>query len=142
MKKLIKFGLISCLLILLIGVVYGTRTLNYNTPGAYSTSISTDVNVSFTFSQTDDSNSETTFNATIYNKSSSSGSYGILVTDMNLINGTQNSTIVTLVDGDRHWLYINVSNVTGGPTISSERIIDVDTQYLLYQLGNFDTLNL
>ncbi len=138
MKKLLISFLLSLLLVL--SIVYGA--LNYVTPTAYSTSVTTKVNVSLWFNQT--INSEVTYNLTIYNRSSSSGAYGYL-NSTTIQNGTKYANYVVLKDDERSWLYLNVTNNTGGPTISSVRIIDVDTRYNVMEVEvqlNMDSLRL
>ena len=128
--------------ILSLAIVVYAQTLTYNQPTAYATVTSTSVNFSASFTQV--SGGGTAFNVTIYNSSTgSTGPFDILYDGPHLINGTFWNETITLVDGSRHWLYFNITNGTsdGKPVISATRVIDVDTDFLKFQLGVYDSIN-
>ncbi len=139
-NKMVKTVMLSVVSIIVLSYIVfaALGSVNYIRPSIYTTLTSTGVNVSWNFNQT--SNSELTWNGTIYNRSSSDGAYSVL--DWETFNNASFTNItVTLKDNTRHWLYINVTNVTGGPIISETRIVDVDTGFLIFQLGVYQTLN-
>lgn len=138
MKKLILI-IVGILTLFLVSIVYGALgTLDILTPRLYTTVTSTGVNVSAIFNQT--SNGEDHWSLLVYNASSLTGSRDLLYI-ANITNATFWNKTLTLVDGDRHWIILNVTNVTGGPVESSERVVDVDEKFLTFQLGIYDTYN-
>ena len=133
MKKLVMM-----LLMFVVLAGFSIAALTVLSPSQYTTLTTTSVNTSIDFSQVVDG--ETVWNATIWNSSESNTPFSVLASAL-LFNGSQWSNITTLVDGKRHFLFVNISNVSNGAVVSSTRIVDVDTKFLIYQLGVFAEIN-
>ena len=137
MKKIFLYFVIGLMMLVM---TMAATFQNFKVPAAYTTLTSRSANISSEFNQT--TNSQTTWNMTIYNKSSSSGAYGVL-SNVNIIrNATFWNYTATLADKNRHWIYLNITNVTGGPIISSARIIDTDSGYNVLNVGSFGAVNI
>jgi uncharacterized protein YxeA len=139
MKKFNIAMLLSILAIALSVMVYATSSATFDAPTAYSTSTTTSVNISATAIQT--GSADVLWNITVYNKSSSDGTYSYL-TSARIRNNTFLNITPSLVDGKRHWIYYRITNISDGPITSSVRIIDVDTQYYVYQVSQFGKFNI
>ena len=152
-------SIISVIMVILLSVfVIGFSVNEISKPLAYSTSTSLKVNVSggFNASGITGLQANDTINVTILNKSSLSGAYGIYNGTGDTIGGLHGYIInasgetagshrfwnktITLTE-ERHWIRLNCTNCTSGGSLTSERIIDIDIDYNVYQLGRFDTLN-
>ena len=139
-RRILIVGSLIAIVLLSFAVFGVLGSVTFITPSLYTTLVSTTMNLTVNFNQT--SNSETQWNATIYNSSEgSTGPFSLLEVNFNVTNGTQESRLLTLVDGSRHWVYVNITNVTGGPVISSTRILDVDLEFLIFKMGTADSIN-
>lgn len=153
-----KTMLISLALALLMMIfVVGYATNEISKPTAYSTSTTVTVNISGGVNASGISGltENATVNVTILNKSSSAGAYGRYFVDAGIdghkINSSGDITdyfwnyTVTLNDNERHWIRLNFTNATAGGSLSSVRIIDIDTRYYVLDIEvqlNADSLRL
>ncbi len=129
------------LMFLLFTTLVGATVFNaVYVPSTYSTFTSTGINFSMAVNQSAGVE-DYTWNISIWNKSSSDGSYSRLF-DGIIKNNTFWNKTVTLKDNDRHWVYMSVANVSGGAVNSSTRIIDIDTNYYNLEIGNFGKVNI
>jgi len=158
MKKLIAF------IIALLTIAFASAfTYNQITaPAEFYTSSSLEVNISgginisaFPYLKTTGNNATShVINVTILNKSSSSGSYGILANSLSLTINASNYTeqkfwnyTATLTEG-YNWIRLNFTNVSRnddgsfGGSLTAERIVNVDTKAFMITVGQFDTINI
>ncbi len=139
MRKII----IGVMFLLLVSLVIGATSMTTNKPSAYSTYTTTDINVSVLFSQT--TNGEVEWNITLFNKSSLAGSYGANVpsgTNLTIQNNSFWNYTVSLNDDTRHWIFARIINATGGTVDSTPRIIDIDTGFLVFSVGQYGAINM
>lgn len=151
MKKL-NLLLISILAISLLSlIVYAgftfpgpDGTISLPTQGTVLTS--TSVNFSIMVNNTNDHS--TRFNWTVYNSSVSGRNYSVLFSVM-VFNATQNSTLITMKDGQRHYWYSNITNATTNAstnngvnhTKSPQKIFNVNLDYYRLIFGSQGNIN-
>lgn len=102
---------------------------------------STLANFSFMINNTDDG--DTKFSYDLYNRSSTSGTWEKLVRRGNISNATMHNVTITMADGDRHYWYVNFTNVTAtnDTTITPTSIFNIDTNYYKFVFGGFKMFN-
>ena len=136
MKKM--FGYFAVLM-LLMGITIAALNVDNRRPSQYTTLTSTTVNYTWVFNNTN--NNENHFAATVYNKTSATGAYNIILR-ANITNGTIWNMTRVMSDDTRFWWYVNVTNVTGGPTTSDVKIFDIDTDFLKLVVGTYNKINI
>jgi|TARA_Y100000310_G_C20531484_1_gene738683 hypothetical protein len=135
-----KFRAILALLMLSIFAVFVSGTMTQTLPAQYSTETSKVIN--FTFNVTNTANGDTRWNVTVWNKSSSSGAYGLLFYT-NLSNSSSLDKGFTMANEDRVWWKVNTTNGTSGVNYNSGvRLFDVDVGYNTITVGAQDKINL
>jgi hypothetical protein len=110
-------------------------------PAAYSTKTTLDVNLSVRFNQTAGV-ADTTWLLKVYNRSSSTGAYGIYNDTGHIIRNNSFWNLTSTFTEGRHWIFFNATNVSGGATASSTRIIEVDLSYYMISIGSYETINM
>lgn len=148
--KLSKLMIGFFIIVLTTLAVIAATSYNFRAPSEFTTLTSTSVNFSTVFNQTN--NDATVFNITIYNSSNDNPSRnyskftdsGNITISRVILNGTfWNLTNYTLKDNTRHWIFFNITNgsSTRGPILSDVTIFDIDTIFLKFRLGQYDTIN-
>lgn len=131
--------------------VSGYTTYLFAAPAEYLTSTSTGINFSGQINSSGVAGLDEgeVVNVTVMNKSSSSGSYGFLdATASSVVNASGELwedefwNITATLTEERHWIKLNFTNSTEGGTVTSEAIIDIDTDYYVLTVGQFDKINL
>ena len=126
MKKTLLIFLL--LFLFSIAFVEGAFKIYQIAPNQFQTLNTTSVNFSIRINNTNDGNK--TFNAVIYNRSSSSNNYSTLFTETINNNTFWNRTYI-LQDDTRYWWFANITNVSNSSSVittlsSNVRIIDID----------------
>lgn len=148
--KLSKLMIGFFIIVLTTLAVIAATSYNFRAPSEFTTLTSTSVNFSTVFNQTN--NDATVFNITIYNSSNDNPSRnyskftdsGNITISRVILNGTfWNLTNYTLKDNTRHWIFFNITNgsSTRGPILSDVTIFDIDTRFLVFNLGGLDKIN-
>mgnify|MGYP007031188795 CR=1 FL=1 len=131
------------LMVMAFVVIGATNFGSDRVPAEFTTLTSTAVNFSVNFSQNNDG--ATVFNFSIYNSSNpaSDRNYSRLSLQNISINSTPSPVTFTFADSTRFWYFVNVTNgsSSGGPVLSDVRIFDVETKFLRFRFGGFDTIN-
>ena len=141
MRKIILFSIIAMMMIGITVVALQSFESSGTFPSEFTTITSTAVNFSVNFNNT--ANSERVFEMKIMNSSdpSSSRAYGALAT-VAIRNSSTNNFSQTMKNNERVWWFYNITNITGGPVTSDVRIFDVDTKFLTFAFGGYDTFNI
>ena len=146
MKFSYKTMFIGLMILAMSFVVIAATQLDQRRPTEFTTLTSESVVFNISFNQTD--SSHLTFNVTLYNSTTSATANFSSVTggmSGKIVNGSVWEVNVTMPTGIRVWWYVNITNGSGTssdvPVISGVKLFDVDTAFLKFKLGSFDTLN-
>ena len=138
-KKILYFLLIS---VLIISSVIAITNFELREPSEFTTFTSTSVNFSTIFNQTNIN--ANLFQIDIYNTSEPepTRNYTVLFS-ANITNATFWNTTITFANNKRVWYFFNVTNgsSTRGQVLSDVFIFDVDSSFLTFRFGGFDTIN-
>lgn len=135
--------MLTVLALVLSLVAYAATNIGITRPTTFTTLTSTSVNLSVEFNQTNDGAVE--YNISIMNSSESSSGPFSLLTSGTLGNASFWNETVTMVDGTRNWIKINITNGSGaippGNVNSGVQVFDIDASFLKFQFGGFKTIN-
>lgn len=142
-------------LVLCMASVFGYGTYSAEAPSNYAIKTTTSINFSLRInasSATLDLLSDATglTNVTVLNRTGRTGAWAILNPNGLVINSTNGSAYntdnwgnitSTLKEGRTYWRF-NLTNATAGGFVTQTRTLDIDLDYYLLVIGNYDKINI